>query len=99
MGVLRGPRHDAVQMKRAPFIAGTIYGVILNDLDTLATLADAMTKPPYLAPPQHPVLYVKPRNTLAADGATVTLPPGANEVEVGGTLGIGMDQPSYRVSE
>ena len=46
-------------------VLGTVYGVILNLRQELAALGEAMEKPPYGKPPKAPVLYIKPRNTLA----------------------------------
>ena len=40
--------------------------MLLNFQDALAALGDAVTKPPYKAPPKAPILYIKPRNTVGA---------------------------------
>jgi 5-oxopent-3-ene-1,2,5-tricarboxylate decarboxylase/2-hydroxyhepta-2,4-diene-1,7-dioate isomerase len=63
----------------------------------LAALGDAAHLPPHKAPPQAPVLQVKPRNTLAADGATVVVPAGVPALEVGASLGIVMARTACRV--
>lgn len=69
-------------------IAGTVYGVVLNDRDERGKLAGAFSEPPYKAPPKAPVLYIKPRNTLGVSGAPVALAPDLEEVEVAATLGL-----------
>ena len=56
-------------------IAGTIYGVALNDREQDTRLAAAFEKPPHNKPPQRPVLYIKPRNCLMGDTASIPLPP------------------------
>lgn len=66
---------------------GTIYGVLLNDRATVARLESSFTQPPYRAPPQAPILYIKSRNTIAADGCMVAIPASADAVRIDGTVG------------
>ena len=68
---------------------GTVYGTLMNFRGELDALAGKMNEPPYQAPPQAPVLYVKPANTWSENGATIRVPAGA-EVEVGGTVAMVM---------
>lgn len=73
----------------APYrLSGTVYGALLNDPQTLAALGEAVHLPPYKAPPVHPVLALKPRHTLAGDGAAVAVPTGVDALEMGATLAI-----------
>lgn len=69
-------------------VRGMVYGVILNDHPTLERMGAALSEPPYGKPPQAPVLYIKPYNTQAGNGAVVRLPRGADAVEVAATLGL-----------
>ena len=69
-------------------IAGTVYGVVLNDRTERETLAGTFGAPPYKAPPKAPVLYIKSRNTFNVSGAPVALPSGLREVEAAATLGL-----------
>lgn len=87
------------QARFAPAADGLVCGVILNDRASLEALGGRLEAPPYGAPPRGPVLYLKPRNTLAAHRATVVLPAGAGEVEVGGTLGLVLGESAARVPE
>ena len=64
--------------------ANTIYGVILNDTKTMATLAPELSAPPYKAPPNAPVIYIKPFNTLNTTGV-VQLPDAVEKLEMGTT--------------
>lgn len=70
--------------------AGTVYGTLLNFRDEIAALSAQMTQPPYKAPPQAPVLFVKTANTWSASGATVPVPARVPQVEVGATIGMVM---------
>ena len=89
----------------APFkLSGTVYGTLLNHRSALAAVAPEMGRPPYNAPPRAPVLYVKPRNTLARCGDPVEVPPAASgpdagELEVGACLGIVIGRTACNVPE
>jgi 5-oxopent-3-ene-1,2,5-tricarboxylate decarboxylase/2-hydroxyhepta-2,4-diene-1,7-dioate isomerase len=78
---------------------GTVIGTLLNDRGALAALGEAMNAPPYQAPPQSVVLYIKPQNTWTACGVPVMLPANVQEVEIGATLGIVIGTTACRVSE
>ncbi|MBT2304430.1 fumarylacetoacetate hydrolase family protein [Variovorax paradoxus] len=67
---------------------GTVYGVLLNFRAEVEALAPQMSQPPYKAPPQAPVLYVKTANTWSPHGSTIVLPAQVPEVEVGATIGM-----------
>ena len=82
---------------RAP-VSGAVYGTLLNDPATLKALGDALHEAPYKAPPNAPVLYLKPRNTLAGHRARVVVPDDAEGVQVGASLGIVIGRTATRVS-
>lgn len=77
--------------------SGTVVGALLNDPAQLAALGDAVTRPPHKAPPQAPVLEVKPRHTWAWDGDTVAVPADPGVVTVGASLGIVIGRSACRV--
>jgi 5-oxopent-3-ene-1,2,5-tricarboxylate decarboxylase/2-hydroxyhepta-2,4-diene-1,7-dioate isomerase len=82
-----------------PFrLSGAVYGALLNHRSTLAALGAAANLPPYDAPPVAPVLYVKPRNTLALSGEIVRIPAGTPQLEVGASLGLVIGRTACRVS-
>lgn len=84
----------------APYrLSGTVYAALLNDPRQLTALGDAVDRPPYKASPVHPVLSIKPRNTLAGDGAAVVVPDGVGELEMGATLGIVIGRAACRVAQ
>jgi 5-oxopent-3-ene-1,2,5-tricarboxylate decarboxylase/2-hydroxyhepta-2,4-diene-1,7-dioate isomerase len=84
----------------APYsLSGTVYGVLLNHAPALAALGEAVNAAPYKAPPQAPVLYMKPRNTLAGAGAAVDVPPGVAALEIGANLGVVIGHTACRLQE
>ncbi len=89
----------------APFrLSGTVYGTLLNHRSALAALDGELALPPYNAPPRAPVLYVKPRNTLAVSGEPVEIPAAASdfgvaELQVAACLGIVIGRTACNVSE
>ena len=90
----------AVSMDVPPYgLSGTLYGVLLNHQTALQALGDVINQPPYQGAPKGPVLYIKPRNTLAVGGEPVAVPPGVAELEVGATLGLVIGRPACRLSE
>ncbi len=78
-------------------LSGTVVGALLNDPAQLAALGEAVHAPPHKAPPRAPVLEVKPRHTLAGDGAAVELPAGEAALEAGASLGIVIGTTACRV--
>ncbi|MEX3923298.1 fumarylacetoacetate hydrolase family protein [Paraburkholderia sp. BR10936] len=81
---------------RAP-VSGAVYGTLLNDRHALEALGDAVNAPPYKAPPRAPILYLKPRNTLAGHRARVAV-PGGEGVQVGASLGVVIGRTAARVA-
>jgi len=78
---------------------GTVYGSLLNFRDALDALGDAVHQPPYKAPPKAPILYIKPRNTIAVDGDAVVVPHGVDALEIGASLGLVIGCTACRVDE
>lgn len=76
-----------------------VYGVLVNFRNELAALGEAVNQPPYKAPPKAPVMYVKPANTWAADGAAIPLPAGEAALQSGVSLGIVFGQTAVRRTE
>jgi 5-oxopent-3-ene-1,2,5-tricarboxylate decarboxylase/2-hydroxyhepta-2,4-diene-1,7-dioate isomerase len=79
-------------------LSGTVYGALLNHRSALHALGDAVNRPPYNGAPQAPVLYIKPRNTLVADGEAVAIPAGIAELEIGASLGLVIGRPACRLA-
>ncbi|MEG0052623.1 MAG: fumarylacetoacetate hydrolase family protein [Comamonas sp.] len=76
----------------------TVYGVLLNDRATVERLSPEFDSAPYKAAPQAPVLYIKPRNTFALDGAAVAVPADPGVVRIDATIGLVIGKTATRVS-
>ncbi|WP_417284991.1 fumarylacetoacetate hydrolase family protein [Comamonas sp.] len=76
----------------------TVYGVLLNDRATVERLSPEFDSAPYKAAPQAPVLYIKPRNTFAVDGAAVAVPADPGVVRIDATIGLVIGTAAMRVS-
>ena len=86
---MKPPPLRSAAMHRSPLpvfdfppwrLSGVVVGALLNDPAALAALGETAHQPPYRAPPRAPVLYVKPRNTFASDGARTPLPARARNL-------------------
>lgn len=82
-----------------PFrLSGVVVGALLNEPAQLAALGDAAHQPPHKAPPRAPVLEVKPRHTLAGDGAALVVPAGEAALEIGASLAIVIGRTACRIA-
>jgi 5-oxopent-3-ene-1,2,5-tricarboxylate decarboxylase / 2-hydroxyhepta-2,4-diene-1,7-dioate isomerase len=68
--------------------SGTVYGVLLNFQAEMEALRPQMNTAPYKAPPDAPVLYIKPANTWSPHDTTIPVPERVSEVEVGATIAM-----------
>ena len=90
----------AVPMDVPPYrLSGAVYGTLLNHHTALQALGSAVDQPPYKGAPKAPVLYIKPRNTLALSGMPVSVPRGVTELEISACLGLVIGRPASRLSE
>ncbi len=71
-------------------LSGTVYGTLLNHRSALDALGGQVHEAPYKAPPRAPILYLKPRNTLAGPADAVAVPNGVAELEIGACIGVVM---------
>ena len=95
-----GVEIDSIRCDDPPYrLSGTVYGALLNHRSALAAVGAAVNAPPYNAPPDAPVLYIKPRNTLARSGDVVGIPRGTPELEVGACLGLVLGRTACKVPE
>jgi 5-oxopent-3-ene-1,2,5-tricarboxylate decarboxylase/2-hydroxyhepta-2,4-diene-1,7-dioate isomerase len=96
--VISRPRLTVLRFDFAPFqLGGTVVSTLLNDPRQLQALGGAVQQAPYKAAPVYPVLAVKPRNTLVGDGALVTVPADAEDLELAASLGIVIGRTACRV--
>jgi 5-oxopent-3-ene-1,2,5-tricarboxylate decarboxylase/2-hydroxyhepta-2,4-diene-1,7-dioate isomerase len=78
-------------------LSGSVYGVLANHPSLPVMLGDASHRPPYHAPPRAPVLYLKPRNTLAGPGDPVAVPADVPELESAASLGMVIERAACRL--
>ena len=69
---------------------GTVYGTLMNFRGELEARGAKMNEPPYKAPPNAPVLYVKPANTWTENGGAIPIPARVPEVEIGASVAMVM---------
>ena len=74
----------------------TVFAVALNHQSQIEAWAEAFRRPPYQTPPQHPVWFIKPRNTWRSHGDTIGLPAG-EQVFSGATLAVTIGRKARRV--
>jgi len=71
----------------APYrLSGVVVAALLNHRPQWTALGDAVHLPPYKAPARAPVLAVRPRNTLAGQGARIEA--GTEGLTVGASLAV-----------
>jgi 5-oxopent-3-ene-1,2,5-tricarboxylate decarboxylase / 2-hydroxyhepta-2,4-diene-1,7-dioate isomerase len=80
-------------------LSGRVFGTLLNHRSAYAALEGSMNQAPYRAPPKAPILFIKPRNTLAAHGDAIVVPSDADELETAGCVGVVIGQPACNVPE
>ncbi|MFG6149301.1 fumarylacetoacetate hydrolase family protein [Halobacillus sp. B23F22_1] len=90
---------DASIKSWASPVIGTVYGTLLNDRKVLEAMGNQLNEAPYKQPPQAPVLYIKPMNTLAGHQSVVELPGDAAELQVGASIGIVIGKQAAKISE
>ncbi|MDH4391351.1 MAG: fumarylacetoacetate hydrolase family protein [Aquabacterium sp.] len=90
--------HPLPPLGMAPWrFSGVVYTALLNDPQQLTALGDAVHQPPHKAPPAHPVLALRPRNTLAGDGSAISVPADAPALQTGPGLGLVIGRTACRV--
>jgi len=104
LAILGGPlatgAHLAIPVDLPPYqLSGIVYGSLLNHRSALMALGSAIDEAPYRTAPKAPVLYLKPRNTLAVNGAAVSIPANIAELEVGACLGLVIARAACRLDE
>lgn len=81
-----------------PAFSGTVLAVLLNDAADPALLAPTANAQPYRGAPRHPVLGVRPPNSLQfSDDARWTVPEPGQAVQTGASLGMLIGRPAVRV--
>jgi 5-oxopent-3-ene-1,2,5-tricarboxylate decarboxylase/2-hydroxyhepta-2,4-diene-1,7-dioate isomerase len=71
--------------------------MLLSHRAAYEALKPVMNQPPYGGAPKAPVLFIKPRNTLARDRDAVVVPADIAELEAGACLGLVIGQTACNV--
>ena len=74
-----------------------VLGVALNYRKHVAELTSSFHQPPHNKPPKHPVLIVKPKNTITGHRRKVQLPDGVQAIQPGPALAIVVSKLARRV--
>lgn len=83
-----------------PFeLSGRVYVALLNHRTAVEAIAGVASRPPHNGLPKAPVLFIKPRNTLALSGEPIEVPAGEHELEVAAMLGLVIGSTACRVAE
>ncbi|WP_096273981.1 fumarylacetoacetate hydrolase family protein [Paucisalibacillus globulus] len=80
-------------------VTGTIYGTLLNLGEQVDALSGEFNQAPYNNPPNRPILYIKPRNTINTHLKEVAIPKGIEAVEINATLGVIIGHTATNVKE
>ena len=94
------PPPPSLHFDAAPHrLSGVVYGCLLNHRPALAALGDTVNQPPYKAAPKAPVLFVKPRNTLAGSGQPVSVRADVPALRIEANLGLVIGRTACNVPE
>lgn len=96
---LNGLSYELKKLSLGAPISGSIYGTLLNYSGVVEAMESTFYELPYNKPPQGPVLYIKPINTVIGYGVPIPLPEDVSELEVGAALGVVMGKSATRVRE
>ena len=92
-----GERLDEAEFTWLPPVTGTVICAALNFKTHRAALGDALRHPPYNEPPRHPVLFIKPANTLNGHWGRVQQPPGVPAIMPGPSLAVVIGRAARRL--
>ncbi len=93
----QGQQCSFVDLSWNPPVTGTVYGVLLNYRGKWAEWEDQFNQRPYERPPQEPILYIKPLNTLSSCNEPIPLPSGQETLQVGASLAVVIGKDATRV--
>ncbi len=78
---------------------GEVICVALNFIGHVEEVEEQFDEAPYKEAPKTPVLFIKPHNTLAGDGAKVQYPDNAPGLQAGPSLAVVIGKQACKVSE
>lgn len=71
-----------------PSTVETVYGSLMHHRAELEAQGESVHAPPYNAPPQAPVLYIKPANTHGIFATELSLPAGERQIHARTCVGL-----------
>lgn len=93
-----GERLSPGEFRWLPPSTGTVIGVALNIAAQVKGVQAQFHSEPYKAPPQHPVLFIKPAGTLCGHLAPVQHPSQVRSIQPGGALAVVIGTRAARVA-
>lgn len=80
-------------------VTGAIYGTLFNFQEQYDAMEAEFNQDPYKKPPEKPILYIKPRNTINSHQQPIQVPHDEDVVQINATLGIVMGRNAVKVNE
>ena len=80
-------------------VSGTVYGTLFNYQEDLLQMEEKFLQKPYDAPPNAPILYIKPANTISYNGAPILMPKEIKTLEIGASLGVVIGKKAVAIKE
>lgn len=78
-------------------MTGTVFAVALNHRSQLDAWRDAFQRSPYRTPPETPVWFIKPQNTVIYNNEAIPYPKGETVLS-GATIGLVIGKAAKKVS-
>lgn len=97
--IYNGRRYRSSDLSYQAPSTGTIYGILMNDRDYIEKMEPHFHQEPYHHPPVHPVMYIKPINTVNAHHNSIPMPEGETDVQVNATLGMVIGKTAVNVAQ
>lgn len=89
--------HSSEWSYQAP-TTGTIYGMLMNDKNYVEAMDGTFHHEPYHHPPIHPIMYIKPINTVNGHLKEVPMPKETTSVQINATLGMVIGKTAVNVA-
>lgn len=80
-------------------VSGAIYGTLFNFQEQYDAMKGKFNQEPYKKPPEKPVLYIKPKNTINSHQQPIRVPHDEDVVQINATLGIVIGRNAVKVKE
>lgn len=92
-----GRAFDSEVVTWLPPAHANVIGVALNYKPHRDSMAAQFQQAPYMMPPQTPVLFIKPENTITGHRAPVQCPDGLDYIQPGAALAVVIGRTASRI--